>query len=96
MRSDVFRLLFHKQVKSDVKGIPKKMMERILEVLDKLEEDPFSVPYEILKGYRRMYRVRVGDYRVVFSVNFSERTVTIFGILHREKAYEKLKRRAGV
>jgi mRNA interferase RelE/StbE len=40
-----------------------------------------------LAGYADRYRARQGDYRVVYSVDDVERTVTIFKIGHRREVY---------
>ena len=63
--------------------------ERISETIDKLREDPRFSGVIKLQGDAQLYRVRVGDYRVVFSINDREKILTITRIRHRQDVYEK-------
>lgn len=61
--------------------------ERILEAIKDMERDPFSGDVKPLKGIRGVFRRRVGDYRIAFTVNFEEDEVAILRIGHRDKFY---------
>jgi len=41
-----------------------------------------------LLGYRNHYRLRVGDFRILFELE-KPRTIRVYGVLHRRKAYKK-------
>ena len=41
-----------------------------------------------LKGYAGLYRARVGDWRVIFEIDFQHRAVNISAVLPRDKAYK--------
>jgi len=41
-----------------------------------------------LKGGKDLWRVRIGDYRVVYSVNDDEKEIQVTRIAHRREAYE--------
>ncbi len=55
-------------------GLTKK---RIIEVIDALSVDPRPFGYIKLKGFKNLLRVRVGNYRIIYSVNDTERIVII-------------------
>ena len=40
-----------------------------------------------LRGYENTYRIRVGDYRMVYEILWSERRIIVHHVAHREKAY---------
>ncbi len=58
------------------------MKEKVLELLDVLESTSIPVDnYDIkkMKGLKNTYRIRIGDYRVVYQVDFSNK-VRIYGV----------------
>ncbi len=68
----------------------KRLRKKVIEVLRSLEEDPFSLPYEKLRGRERIYRVRVADIRIVYLVDKKRRKVVVLRIRRREKAYRRV------
>ena len=62
---------------------------RIKESLLKLGENPWSMQYKKLKGYP-FYRIRVGDYRIIYSVDESAKAVYVIRIGRRENVYKDL------
>ncbi len=65
----------------------KNARQRLTRRIRSLAEEPRPHGCEKLAGYADRYRVRQGDYRVVYSVDDVERTVTIFKIGHRREVY---------
>ena len=72
-----------------LKNLPKKDQERIVEVLNALENSGFSARIDIkkLQGYQRHYRVRMGNYRIRFELSLDQ-SIIVYSISQREKAYE--------
>jgi mRNA interferase RelE/StbE len=88
-----YKLKYHPDVKrSDLPKIDAKnrgMIKRAIE--DRLATQPeaYGKPLQrTLKGY---WKLRVGDYRVVFKV--SSDSIFIFGIIHRKEVYKLIKKR---
>jgi mRNA interferase RelE/StbE len=82
-----FTLDFDARVQKDLRGIPKEMVDRIFEKVLALTENPFPVGVKKLQGLEETYRIRIGDYRVVYLVNTKEHLVYIDYISHRRDAY---------
>ena len=76
----------------DLPSIPRNLKRRIADAIEtRLTETPqqFGAPLrKTLKGY---WKLRVGDYRVVFKVVTAE--VTILAIRHRKQVYQDVIRR---
>ncbi len=73
-----------------MRKIPGDRCERIIRALDEMEQDPFSGDVKTLQGpaWSGRYRKRVGDYRIIFSVNRSLHRIDVSAILIRsEKTY---------
>jgi mRNA interferase RelE/StbE len=64
------------------------MRDRIRVVVDGLAADPRPVGVVRLAG-RAGYRVRVGDYRVVYAVDDAERVVIVARLGHRREVYRR-------
>jgi mRNA interferase RelE/StbE len=62
--------------------------QRVREAIDALAEDPRPPGATKLAG-RGDYRVRVGDYRVVYAVDDAERLVLVARIAHRREVYRR-------
>ena len=63
--------------------------KRIFSAIEKLE-DPFSQPYEKVKGRKDLYKIRVGDYRVIYRVDKKNRVVSVHLVDKRERVYGRL------
>ena len=81
---------FSNRAEKSVKKIPEHIAERILKKIAKLGENPFALPYEKLRGKENIFRIRVGEYRVIFAFMKKEREIYILRIEKREKVYEGL------
>jgi len=73
-----------KQAKKFLESLDKKSKHRIREGIEKIPEGDIS-PYKSKKGY---YRLRIGDYRVVFTW-ISDEQIAIMIIDSRGQAYKK-------
>ncbi len=57
------------------KKLPEIVKSRVRDALNKLSEDPWGLPFKKLRG-RPFYRIRVGNWRVVYNVDESKRRFT--------------------
>ena len=67
--------------------LPKHIQQRIVEKLEDLEVNPRPSGIKALKGQIPGYRLRVGNYRVLYTVDDKNRTVTVYEIGHRKDVY---------
>jgi mRNA interferase RelE/StbE len=81
-----YRVLVRKSAADELARIPKKDLRRIVERIRSVEEKPRPQGSEKLSAQER-YRIRQGDYRIVYSVDDAARTVEIFKIGHRSEIY---------
>ncbi len=82
-----FKIFLEKTAKRQIKKLDKEIMRRILESLRELEKG-FSARLDIkkLKGYDNHYRIRVGNYRIMFVIESG--TVYIYDVSIRGNAYK--------
>ena len=69
------------------KRVPRKLRPAIERAIDKLREEPFPQGAKPLHGVPGLYRIRVGDYRVIYEIDDPARSVTILHVGHRREVY---------
>lgn len=73
----------------DLKKIDRQYISRILEAIDGLAENPFPVQSTKMTGSESSYRLRVGDYRIIYQVDTEKKAVTVYHARHRKDAYKR-------
>ena len=81
-----YRIVFKKSVAKDLRPIPKKDVQRILKSIDGLADDPRPAGAEKLSGDEK-YRIRQGNYRILYEIEDDIITVTIVKVGHRRDVY---------
>jgi len=81
-----YRLRFRKSVRRDLRPIPTRDVRRILTRIEALVDDPRPVGSEKLSGQER-YRVRQGNYRILYEIIDDELVVTVVKVGHRRHVY---------
>lgn len=83
----MYNILFAEIVKKQQRMIPEKDLVAIKKLILALAESPRPIHCKKLSGGTNEYRVRHGDYRVLYTINDKNRQVIVYGILHRREAY---------
>jgi mRNA interferase RelE/StbE len=74
--------------RKELERLPAKLIERIFPKLEGLASEPRPAGCKKLKGGQREWRIRVGDYRVVYAVDDDKLLVSVTRIRHRSEVYE--------
>ncbi len=83
-----YSLHFDRRAEKDLQALPVEVQRRILTALLKLQNDPAAVPSKKLVG-EASYRVRIGDYRVVYNVDAAKQEITALKVAHRKDVYRR-------
>jgi mRNA interferase RelE/StbE len=84
-----YKVFLRKSAADELGRIPRKDLVRIIERIRSLENDARPRGCEKLSVLER-YRVRQGDYRIVYSVDDDDKTVDIVKIGHRSEVYKRI------
>jgi mRNA interferase RelE/StbE len=76
----------NRRAERELERLPDAALQRITKRLRQLEENPFPRGSKKLKGGGG-YRLRVGDYRVLYDVFPAERRLVIYACRHRKDVY---------
>ena len=84
--TDSYSLVVKKSAERELRALPKADLRRVTDRLRGLANAPRPPGHEKLSGQDH-FRVRQGDYRVVYAIDDDQRIVTIIKIGHRREAY---------
>ena len=84
-----FKVLFQKSAFKEYEGLPRKIRGRVDQVLEILSINPLSevLRFKKLRGKENHYRVRIGDYRLIYSPQHEVLIVRVIRIGHRKDVY---------
>jgi len=84
-----FEVQVKTSVERDLRKLGKDALRRVLARIGEFGGNPFPRHAVKLSGAERLYRVRVGDYRIIFEVDPDARVVTVHYVPHRSVAYDR-------
>jgi len=74
--------------RKELESLPDSVLSRVIRKLELLAENPRPGGCKKLKGYKDQWRIRVGDWRVVYIINDAARLVSVTRIAHRREVYD--------
>ena len=81
------RVDWKRSAERDLRGIDHKQVPRVVAAVERLASTPVPPGSRKLTGAAHIYRIRVGDYRVIYEYGAQPGIVCIFHVRHRREAY---------
>ena len=81
-----YRVILPKSVQKELDRLPDEMLKRVMARLTELEVNPRPPDVKKLKG-RSAWRIRVGDYRVIYEIHDRELKILVITVGHRREIY---------
>jgi len=85
-----YSLSYRPSVEKDLQSIPRPFVARIIARIERLPSDPFPTQSAKLQGAERLYRLRVGDFRIVYEVDSDTQHIVVQYVRHRREVYRRL------
>jgi mRNA interferase RelE/StbE len=82
-----YNVVFKSSAEKDLRSLPQAVVARIFKRLEPLAKDPFPRQAIKLTSTEQLYRIRVGDYRIVYGVDQHAKQVMVHYIRHRRDVY---------
>jgi len=82
-----YEILLSRTAEKQLRTIPKRDRERIVEAIQSLSIQPYPAGCRKLFGEEAVFRIRVGDYRVIYEVESNKLLILVFKIGHRKEIY---------
>lgn len=83
-----YQIEWKRSALKELKRLPRENLNRILQAVEDLAGDPFPSGVKKLVGSEHTYRIRVGDYRVLYDVIGRRLVVEIIRVGHRRDVYD--------
>jgi len=86
-----YKIVFKPSVEKDLQNLPRATVARTMERIETLAANPFPPASAKLCSSERLYRIRVGDYRIVYEVDPKAALITVHYVRHRREVYRRLR-----
>ena len=84
-----YKIKWKQSAKKELKKLDKQIIPRILQAVENLVDNPYPSGSRKLIGSNAVYRIRVGDYRIIYSIKSSVLTIEIVKVGHRREIYRQ-------
>lgn len=74
--------------RKELERLSDKLLANLVSRIDGLVVNPRPSDCKKLRGYKDLWRIRVGDYRVVYIIDDDHKTVSVTRVAHRGDVYE--------
>ena len=82
-----YKLQWKKSAAKEIQGLETAYRGRVIAAVEALTAQPLPDGVRKLQGTSHTFRIRVGDYRVVYSLENHERILTVLRVRHRRDVY---------
>ena len=83
-----YSITFARSARRELEALDSSIILRILSKIETLAVHPRPHGSRKLSGEKHLWRIRIGDYRVIYSVLDKERRIDITAVRHRRDAYD--------
>lgn len=81
-------ITFARSARKELEALPTSLIIRIFSKIEALSIEPRPSGCRKLQGFTNLWRIRIGDYRVIYSIDDNTATIDIVAVRHRREAYE--------
>ena len=85
----LYKIEWKHSAKKELKKLDKQIVPRILQAVENLANNPYSSGSKKLIGSDSIYRIRVGNYRIVYNLKSSVLIIEIIKVGHRREIYRQ-------
>ena len=85
----MYEVYLERSAENDLKRLPTSTFDRIVHQIKTLAENPRPSGCRKITGSKNDWRIRIGDYRVLYEVNDRAKAVRVTRVRHRREAYRR-------
>jgi len=90
MTKNLWQVVIHRKAERVLKRLDGDMLEGIRRAIRGLAREPRPPGYKKLTGYENLYRIRVGDWRIIYAIEENQLVILVLEIAPRGGAYRSL------
>ena len=83
----MYEVLLERRAERDLKKLPGQVFHRIVPSIAGLAENPKPPGCRKISGSKNDWRIRIGEYRVIYEVDDEARAVKVMRVRHRKEVY---------
>jgi mRNA interferase RelE/StbE len=83
-----YSITFARSARKELESLEISQVQRIFLKIEALAKEPRPKGCRKLRGEKNLWRIRVGDYRVIYAVHDDKEVVDIIAVRHRSAAYQ--------
>ncbi len=84
---DIYQIEWKPSALKELTKIDRHDIPQIIQTVDSLSKNPFPSGVRKLQGVEHSYRLRVGDYRIIYQVFRNRLIIVIVRVRHHKEAY---------
>lgn len=82
-----YSITFARSARKELENLPTSVVRRIFPQIEALAQEPRPRGCRKLQNEERLWRIRIGNYRVIYAISDDDHTVDVIAVRHRSKAY---------
>ncbi|MGH9822886.1 MAG: type II toxin-antitoxin system RelE family toxin [Blastocatellia bacterium] len=83
-----YSITFARSARKELEALDPSVVQRVFPKIEGLLKDPRPKGSRKLRGEKHFWRIRVGDYRVIYAIYDDKRAIDIIAVRHRSAAYD--------
>ena len=84
---DEYALRFARAARRELEALDMAMVQRLFASIERLAREPRPRGCRKIRGADNLWRIRIGDYRVLYTIDDQARIIDILAVRHRSDAY---------
>jgi len=85
-----YRVFIERNAEKNFKKTPKEIKKKNIAAVAELKNNPRPLNVRKISDSESSYRIRIGDYRIIYEIDEKRKKINIFRIRHRKEAYLNL------
>ena len=83
----MYEVLVERRAERDLNRLPHDLFDRVIRAVKSLADNPRPAGSRKLTGSENDWRIRVGDYRILYEIDDPSQAVRVMQVRHRREAY---------
>lgn len=85
---DYFEIQWKRSATREIRNVDQQYIPRLILAVEALKENPFPQGYRKLKNSEQIYRIRIGEFRIIYQVDAKRKILYIIHVRHRRDTYK--------
>ena len=83
-----YSITFARSARKELESLNAALIQRIFPKIESLAKEPRPKGCRKLRGETKLWRIRIGEYRVIYAIYDDKKEVDVIAVRHRSAAYE--------